>query len=547
MLDGLGRQIGIVAIVAASVFVAMDGAIAAGAAGSSRVPCSKSGGGAAGLVAAVNAANAAGGGTINLASGCTYSLTATDNTVPGVGANGLPVIAAPITINGRGTTIAGNNSSFRIIAISGPAGGSLTLNGITVTGGNASGQGPAGFGGGIFNFAGTLQLNGSVVTRNTAAGAGGGIASGTMGPGPGATLVLNNSEVSWNTVPPSGMGGGGILSIAGTLDVNNSTIDHNSASGGGGIASGNGTGGGAGSFITINNSLVSDNSATGGEDTGGGGVSNGGTLRMNNTRLIGNDADGGVGGGLLNHAEATLNNVSVTSNSAAIGGGLANVNLQGLPAPGVTPPVPSLTLNNVTVTGNTASVAGGGIAQFSPFGSPFGPIAAHNAQVNGNSPNNCTPVGSVPGCRDTLYVFAAALSGDNQNPPVATPAAGNTKVTWNTATNEMTVDIAFSGLSSGTTAAHIHCCVAPPGNAGVATTVPSFPGFPNGVTSGTYSRTFDMTASSSYNPAFVTAHGGTPAGAEAALFAALIAGQTYLNIHTTNFPGGEIRGFLEQP
>jgi hypothetical protein len=78
----------------------------------------------------------------------------------------------------------------------------------------------------------------------------------------------------------------------------------------------------------------------------------------------------------------------------------------------------------------------------------------------------------------------------------------------------------------------------------VATTLPSFPGFPLGVTSGTFDNTFDLTMSSSYNPAFVTAQGGTVAGAEAALETALLAGKTYINIHTMNFPGGEIRGFL---
>ena len=354
------------------------GGAAAQAAGN--VPCSGVGGGAAGLVAAVNAANASGGGAINLASGCTYSLTSANNTLPGVGTNGLPVITAPITINGRGgATIAGNNSNFRIIAISGAAGGSLTLNGITVTGGNVSGDGPAGFGGGIFNFAGTLLLNRSVVTGNTASNAGGGIASGTMGPGPGATLTLNNSEVSSNTVPPSGMGGGGILNIAGTLDINNSTIDHNSGSGGGGIASGNGNGGGPGSPVTISNSVISDNSATGGEEKGGAGISNGGTLQMNNTQLSGNDADGGFGGGLLNHGTATLNNVKATGNSAGIGAGIANANLQGIPEG--TPPVPALTMNNGNVTGNTASVAGGGIANFSPFGAPLG--CGHAAQHAG--------------------------------------------------------------------------------------------------------------------------------------------------------------------
>jgi uncharacterized protein (TIGR03382 family) len=53
-----------------------------------------------------------------------------------------------------------------------------------------------------------------------------------------------------------------------------------------------------------------------------------------------------------------------------------------------------------------------------------------------------------------------------------------------------------------------------------------------------------MTLSSSYNPAFVTASGGTVALAEAALFAGMAANDTYLNIHTTVVPGGEIRGFL---
>ncbi len=42
----------------------------------------------------------------------------------------------------------------------------------------------------------------------------------------------------------------------------------------------------------------------------------------------------------------------------------------------------------------------------------------------------------------------------------------------------------------------------------------------------------------------MTANGGTAASAEAALAAALAADEAYLNVHTTNFTGGEIRGFL---
>src|ERR1700732_86713 len=44
-------------------------------------------------------------------------------------------------------------------------------------------------------------------------------------------------------------------------------------------------------------------------------------------------------------------------------------------------------------------------------------------------------------------------------------------------------------------------------NAGGATTVPAFSGFPLGVTSGTYDHVLDLTSASSYNPAFVTMQG----------------------------------------
>jgi hypothetical protein len=57
-------------------------------------------------------------------------------------------------------------------------------------------------------------------------------------------------------------------------------------------------------------------------------------------------------------------------------------------------------------------------------------------------------------------------------------------------------------LTSTDTAAHIHCCAPLGTNAGVATTVPTFLGFPLGVTSGTYSsQVFDLTQPLIYNPA----------------------------------------------
>jgi hypothetical protein len=142
--------------------------------------------------------------------------------------------------------------------------------------------------------------------------------------------------------------------------------------------------------------------------------------------------------------------------------------------------------------------------------------------------------------------YAVRLSGANEIPANNSPATGFGVVDYSSSTHLLNINIQFSGLTGNSTMAHIHCCVQTPGtNAGVATTVPAFAGFPLGVTSGTYNGTLDMTQASSWNPAFITANGGTPASAEAVLAAAILNGnQAYLNVHTTTFPGGEIRSFL---
>lgn len=146
---------------------------------------------------------------------------------------------------------------------------------------------------------------------------------------------------------------------------------------------------------------------------------------------------------------------------------------------------------------------------------------------------------------DTL-AFTATLTGSQEVPPTGSAGIGSALVTLDTVTNLLTVNVSFAGLGSPTIASHIHCCAPPGTNAMVATAVPTFPGFPLGVTTGTYLMTFDLTLASTYNPAFITAHGGTVAGAQAAFIAGLLSGQTYINIHTNQFQGGEIRGQLLQ-
>lgn len=142
-------------------------------------------------------------------------------------------------------------------------------------------------------------------------------------------------------------------------------------------------------------------------------------------------------------------------------------------------------------------------------------------------------------------VFVAVLTGPHESPTNASPGTGVATVTFNSTAHTMRVQASFSGLLGTTTAAHIHAATALPftSTAGVATTVPSFPGFPLGVTSGTYDQTFDTTQASSYNPAFVAASGSV-SNAEAALFASIANETAYFNIHTSVFGGGEIRGFL---
>lgn len=146
--------------------------------------------------------------------------------------------------------------------------------------------------------------------------------------------------------------------------------------------------------------------------------------------------------------------------------------------------------------------------------------------------------------------FTAKLSSDAQGQQNASSGTGSATVVIDPAAHTLQVSITFAGLQSPTTAAHIHClCTEPPGaqTTNAATLVPTFPGFPLTVTSGTYSGTFDTSKADTYSPRFLAASGGTAASAEAALFSGMLAGQTYLNVHTVGTERfGEIRGFLQR-
>jgi len=148
------------------------------------------------------------------------------------GANGLPVIRCDITIQGNGHTIQRSSSSlFRILGVA--SNGILTLDHVSIVGGNASSTG----GSGILNVGGTVIItNGSAISGNSLA-----LNSGLQILGAGVysyngTLEITRSTISNNTNNSISGDGGGIAIINTVFSMHNTRITNNVASrNGGGI------------------------------------------------------------------------------------------------------------------------------------------------------------------------------------------------------------------------------------------------------------------------------------------------------------------------
>ena len=122
---------------------------------------------------------------------------------------------------------------------------------------------------------------------------------------------------------------------------------------------------------------------------------------------------------------------------------------------------------------------------------------------------------SAPAGAQTRYL--AALSGAQAVPSSATSGTGVGVILLNAPTNQITVDLSFSGLAASATSAHVHGTSAVGANSGVQLVLP----VPSS-TSGTMTRqTFVLTQSQ---------------------VSGLTSGLLYLDIHSSLFPGGEIRG-----
>ena len=127
----------------------------------------------------------------------------------------------------------------------------------------------------------------------------------------------------------------------------------------------------------------------------------------------------------------------------------------------------------------------------------------------------CAGLVASAAAQQTLHYFTAKLDGAQEVPPVQTTATGIGSFVMDTAANTVTFHVEFSGLSSAETAAHIHGPAAVGVNAGIL-----FP-LPNG------------------SPKI-----GTIAISDADE-ATFLGGQTYVNVHSTLNPNGEIRGQIQ--
>ena len=127
-------------------------------------------------------------------------------------------------------------------------------------------------------------------------------------------------------------------------------------------------------------------------------------------------------------------------------------------------------------------------------------------------------------------IFTATLFGTNEVPPNGSTGVGSIEVFLHDDLNTLDVIEHFSGLTGPLTAAHIHCCVPATANAPV---VLPFIGFPTGP--GFYMHTFNLSTDLSVGISV------------SAFIAGLESNLAYANIHTSVFPGGEIRGQLALP
>ncbi len=129
-------------------------------------------------------------------------------------------------------------------------------------------------------------------------------------------------------------------------------------------------------------------------------------------------------------------------------------------------------------------------------------------------------------------IFAAGLNGGNEVPPNESPASGSALVKIHPSGTALLFRLTVRDLTGTESAAHIHCGV-PGENGPVGVTIP-------------FSNPTPISGGTRYQGAMTAADSGNGCGwADIAdAYAAIQAGEAYVNVHTSTFGGGEIRGQL---
>ena len=261
---------------------------------------------------------ALGGCILNMGVGLTLTRVVVKSCQADAPGAGICVIGGPATVTLTDTTISQN-----VVTNNNGGGGLYLASDVVVTmtrttvSANAAGFGAGIRVSGIAGFPATLTVNDSVITQNTVTsiptGAGGGIElDGAV------TGLLNVVTLSNNT----GCCGAGLSFTASagttaTLTMLDSTITQNvSPTTGGGVYVQNG---GGDATATITRTTISGNSA----NQGGGIITFGGTLTLSNVTISGNTATesgGAIYRGPVAPTALSLVNVTVASNSSAVTG-----------------------------------------------------------------------------------------------------------------------------------------------------------------------------------------------------------------------------------
>ena len=224
-------------------------------------------------------------------------------------------------------------------------------------------------------------------------------------------------------------------------------------------------------------------------------------------------------GGTLAAPTGTSNPTICSNTSASLSANCVSGNVTWYNASSVAIPFtgsPFVTPNLISnTTYNVRCENGGCLSPFAVVTVIVNPIPIVDAGANQTI---CAGAMATLSATCNLQSVNATLSGSSEVPANGSTASGSVIGTFNTTTNQLNLTISFNGLSVNASAGHIHN-----GASGVnGSVVVPFGGVPAS-TSGTFT------------------YSGVFSGADAT---ALLAGNTYVNIHNSIFPGGEIRGQL---